>query len=75
MSGFDLKTFRLPSVEDIDLGYRLKDAGYRICLDKSLQVKHLKEWRSKVYAQDRCGSIGPYHGQGLCSKEKAFQTI
>lgn len=44
MGGFDLKTFRFPSVEDIDLGYRLKDAGHRICLDKELQVKHLKKW-------------------------------
>ena len=47
MQGFDLKTFRLPSIEDIDLGYRLKDAGYRICLDKGLQVKHLKQWTFK----------------------------
>ena len=47
MQGFDLKTFRLPSVEDIDLGYRLKDGGYRIYLDKRLQVKHLKQWTLK----------------------------
>jgi hypothetical protein len=31
-------------VEDIELGYRLKAAGYKIRLDKALQVKHLKEW-------------------------------
>lgn len=47
MEGFDLKTFRLPSVEDIDLGYRLKDANHRIYLDKGLQVKHLKQWTFK----------------------------
>ncbi len=47
LNGFDLKTFRLPSVEDIDLGYRLKDAGYRVYLDKKFQVKHLKEWTFK----------------------------
>ncbi|MHC4270128.1 MAG: glycosyltransferase family 2 protein [Planctomycetota bacterium] len=47
MQGFDLNAFRLPSVEDIDLGYRLKDAGHRIYLDKGLQVKHLKEWTFK----------------------------
>ena len=47
MSGFDLKTFRLPSIEDIDLGYRMKDAGYKIYLDKKLRVKHLKKWTFK----------------------------
>ena len=47
MSGFNLKTFRLPSIEDIDLGYRMKDAGYKIYLDKKLRVKHLKEWTFK----------------------------
>ena len=44
MGGFDLKTFRLPSIEDIDLGYRMKDAGYHTRLDKDLRVKHLKKW-------------------------------
>ena len=33
-----------PSIEDIELGYRLKQAGYRIQLCRSLQVKHLKKW-------------------------------
>ncbi len=47
MSGFDLKTFRLPSIEDIDIGYRMRDAGYRIYLDKQLKVKHLKKWTFK----------------------------
>jgi len=47
MEGFDLKTYRLPSVEDIDLGYRMNDAGYKICLDKKLQAKHLKQWTFK----------------------------
>ena len=44
VGGFD-EGFGPPSVEDIDLGYRLTDAGYRIRLDASLQVKHLKRWR------------------------------
>ncbi len=47
IGGFDLESFRLPSIEDIDLGYRLKDSGYKICLDKGLQVKHLKQWTFK----------------------------
>jgi glycosyltransferase involved in cell wall biosynthesis len=41
--GFD-ESYRKPSVEDIELGYRLKRAGYQIRLSKSLQVKHLKRW-------------------------------
>ncbi len=45
LGGFDAKRFRHPSIEDIDFGYRLGDAGGRIVLERSLQGKHLKEWR------------------------------
>lgn len=41
--GFD-ERYRKPSIEDIELGYRLAGAGYRLRLDKGLQVKHLKRW-------------------------------
>jgi GT2 family glycosyltransferase len=44
IGGFDEKRFRYPSIEDIELGYRLRCAGYRILLDKSLQGTHLKRW-------------------------------
>lgn len=37
-------SYKRPAIEDIELGYRLKAAGHRIFLDKSLQVKHLKQW-------------------------------
>ncbi len=37
-------SYLMPSIEDIELGYRLRAAGYRIRLLKSLQVKHLKAW-------------------------------
>ena len=43
MGGFDPR-YRQPSVEDIELGYRLREAGHRIRLEKSIQVKHLKRW-------------------------------
>jgi GT2 family glycosyltransferase len=43
LGGFD-EFYRKPCVEDIELGYRLKKAGYRIALCKSIQVKHLKRW-------------------------------
>lgn len=41
--GFD-EQYRYPSIEDIELGLRLTRAGYRIHLDKTLRVKHLKRW-------------------------------
>lgn len=42
--GFDHQ-YGGPCVEDIELGYRLRDAGHEIRLHKGLQVKHLKQWR------------------------------
>jgi glycosyltransferase involved in cell wall biosynthesis len=44
MGGFDAKQFPRPSIEDIELGYRLTEAGYRIVLLKNVQVTHLKAW-------------------------------
>ncbi len=44
VGGFDT-AYRRPSIEDIELGYRLKAKGFRIRLCKEIQVKHLKQWR------------------------------
>lgn len=44
VGGFDARRFRSPSVEDIDLGYRLRERGAQIRLDRGLLVKHLKRW-------------------------------
>ncbi|MEM7793015.1 MAG: glycosyltransferase family 2 protein [Cyanobacteria bacterium P01_C01_bin.118] len=46
IGGFD-ESYRRPSIEDIELGYRLKSNGYRIRLDRHIQVKHLKCWQAK----------------------------
>lgn len=43
VGGFD-ERYSWPSVEDIELGYRLTAAGYRIRMAKDVQVQHLKEW-------------------------------
>lgn len=44
IGGFNEKRFPRASIEDIELGYRLRQAGHRILLDKSLQGTHLKRW-------------------------------
>lgn len=43
VGGFD-ERFQRPSVEDIDFGYRLTKAGFRITLDSRLIACHLKRW-------------------------------
>ncbi|HVE90588.1 MAG TPA: glycosyltransferase family 2 protein, partial [Burkholderiaceae bacterium] len=45
LGGFDARRYRYPSIEDIELGYRIADAGGAIVLERRLQGKHLKEWR------------------------------
>ena len=50
LGGFD-ESYQRPSIEDIELGYRLKRAGYRVLLHKTLQVKHLKHWRLRSLLQ------------------------
>ncbi len=43
VGGFDERYIR-PCIEDIELGYRLRQAGYKIELHREIQVKHLKRW-------------------------------
>lgn len=50
LGGFDA-VYHIPSMEDIELGYRLRSAGRRIRLVKSLQVKHLKHWTARSLVQ------------------------
>ncbi len=44
VGGFDELRYGVPSIEDIDLGCRLRSAGHRIVLDKQLLGTHLKRW-------------------------------
>jgi hypothetical protein len=59
LGGFDQERFPRPSIEDIELGYRLRAAGHRILLDKALQGTHLKRWtlRSVVKTDVLCRAI------------------
>jgi O-antigen/teichoic acid export membrane protein/GT2 family glycosyltransferase len=54
VGGFD-ERFTRPAVEDIDLGYRLTDAGYQVVLDATLSACHLKRWalRSAIVSDIR----------------------
>jgi len=38
------EVYRAPAIEDIELGYRLTQAGRRIALISEIRVKHLKRW-------------------------------
>jgi glycosyltransferase involved in cell wall biosynthesis len=59
--GFDHERFARPSIEDIELGYRLRRAGHRILLDKTLQGTHLKRWTlSSLLRTDISGRAIPW---------------
>ena len=42
--GFDPRAYRRPAIEDIELGYRITNAGGRIVLARDVRGKHLKSW-------------------------------
>ena len=46
MGGFT-ESYARPSIEDIELGVRLRQASYRVWLCKDIQVTHLKNWTLK----------------------------
>ncbi len=47
LGGFDTEIYRVPSIEDVELGYRIKAAGGRILVCPDLLGKHLKVWTLK----------------------------
>jgi GT2 family glycosyltransferase len=57
--GFDAVAYQCPSIEDIEFGLRLSDAGNRIELDPSIQGTHHKRWtlRSMVTTDIRQRAI------------------
>lgn len=44
VGGFDAKRFPEASVEDVELGMRLAEAGHRVRLDPAIRGTHLKHW-------------------------------
>jgi glycosyltransferase involved in cell wall biosynthesis len=43
VGGFDANRFHHPEMEDVELGYRLIDHGYRIMLDPEIRCSHRKK--------------------------------
>lgn len=89
VGGFDAERYPRPQIEDIDLGYRLSDAGFRIVLDPRIQGTHLKRWtlRSMLRADlfDRAipwmlllrarGAVGKNGSLNLRVQEKVMTGI
>jgi len=44
LGGFDPQLYRRPAIEDIEFGYRLTRAGFKILLARDVQATHLKRW-------------------------------
>jgi len=44
VGAFNEKRFTRPEIEDVELGYRMRDAGFRIVLDPQVQCTHRKRW-------------------------------
>lgn len=59
VGGFDIEKYRRPSIEDIELGYRLREAGGKIMLFPELQSTHLKVWRfiNLIHTEIFCRAI------------------
>lgn len=59
LGGFDVEMFNRPSIEDIELGYRLIEAGGKLRLLTDLQCTHLKEWRfvNLIHTEVFCRAI------------------
>jgi len=53
LNGFDVNRYQSPSIEDIELAYRIRAAGGRIVLDPQFHGTHLKAWTmSEVISVD-----------------------
>lgn len=56
--GFDADRYTEPSVEDIDLGMRLRRQGARIALDPEIRGRHLKAWSPRTMVATDFGRRG-----------------
>ncbi|HET8956096.1 MAG TPA: glycosyltransferase family A protein [Solirubrobacterales bacterium] len=58
VDGFDAARFPAPSVEDIELGMRLRRRGARIALDPEIRGRHLKAWTARTMVATDFGRRG-----------------
>jgi len=56
--GFDAEAYPVPSVEDIELGMRLRRRGARIVLDPAIRGRHLKAWTPRSMVATDFGRRG-----------------
>jgi hypothetical protein len=56
--GFDAARFPAPSVEDIELGMRLRERGAKIVLDPAIRGRHLKAWTAATMVHTDFGRRG-----------------
>ena len=75
IGGFDEARYPHPSVEDIDLGRRLSDAGQPILLDPTIQGTHLKAWTLAFDALDRLRAPGHSLGRARVSPAPAVVVV
>lgn len=73
VGGFDAERYPRPSIEDIDLGLRLRQAGHRILLDREIQGTHLKQWklRNVIRTDITCRAV-PWSRLILTSREVPY---
>ena len=75
IGGFDATLYNRPSVEDIELGYRMHDAGLRILLQPGLKCTHLKTWSlGELVREDIFHRAIPWSRQ-LCAREKISDDL
>lgn len=75
VGGFDEARFPQPSIEDVELGFRLRSAGHRIVLDGDIQCTHDKQWKFREMVRvDVCARGVPWT-QLLLERPGAPRTL
>jgi cellulose synthase/poly-beta-1,6-N-acetylglucosamine synthase-like glycosyltransferase len=71
---FDDSRYTSPQIEDIELGYRLRDRGHRIILDPEIQGTHLKRWTFGEMVRANFHHRGLPYAQLLLERRQLLNT-
>jgi GT2 family glycosyltransferase len=71
---FDAARYATPQIEDIELGYRMRDRGYRIVLDPQIQGTHLKRWTFGGMVNANFHHRGLPYGRLLLERRQLLNT-